>query len=71
MPCLRDACRQGRADCPDMKFCAMRRFYAEDFDADAEDFDCDSTLAMVAQAIVGAAVLACAGLALMAAWGAL
>lgn len=67
MPCLRDACRQGRAECPDMKFCAMRRFYAEDFNADAEDFGCDSTLTRVAQAIVGAAVLLCAGLAIVAA----
>lgn len=66
MPCLRDACRQGRAECPDMKFCAMRRFYAEDFNAD-DDLYCDSTRARVAQAIVGAVVLALAGLAIVAA----
>ena len=53
-----------------MKFCAMRRFYAEDFNADAEDFGCDSTMARVAQAIVGAVVLALAGLAIVAALGA-
>lgn len=51
-------CNQGRR-------CACAVFHDPDFDA--EDFGCDSTLARVAQAIVGAAVLACAGLAIVAA----
>lgn len=50
-----------------MKFCAMRRFYAEDFNADDADLYCDSTMARVTHAIVGAVVLALAGLAIVAA----
>lgn len=50
-----------------MKFCTMRRFYATDFDENADEFHAESTIAVVAQAVVAAVIFLCAGLAVIAA----